>query len=118
MLPVGHCNLNLKAHWNVGKWRAPAFAGAARLSPAYLTHALGFQALPAAPLEVPFVCEEEHPMSDDAPSLFQLPFHDQQDSAAPMSAAHKLCTPSIEMVIGDWHLDEFGNRTREIKARD
>ena len=53
-------------------------------------------------------------MSDDAPSLFQLPFHDQQDGAVPMSAAHKLCTPSIEMVIGDWYLDEFGNRTREL----
>ena len=57
-------------------------------------------------------------MSDDAPSLFQLPFRYQQDGAAPMSAGHKLCTPSIEMVIGDWYLDEFGNRTREIKARD
>ena len=57
-------------------------------------------------------------MFDDAPSLFQLPFRDQQDGADPMSAAHKLCTPGIEMVIGDWYLDEFGNRTREIKARD
>ena len=25
------CNINLKAQWNVGKWRAPALAGAARL---------------------------------------------------------------------------------------
>ena len=23
-----------------------------------------------------------------------------------------------EMLIGRWYLDEFGNRTREIKARD
>jgi hypothetical protein len=57
-------------------------------------------------------------MFEDAPSLFQLPFRDQQDGADPMSAAHKLCTPGIEMVIGDWYLDEFGNPTREIKARD
>jgi hypothetical protein len=57
-------------------------------------------------------------MSDDALSLSQLSFRDQQDGAAPMSAAHKLCTPSIEMVIGPWYLDEFGNPTREIKARD
>ncbi len=26
--------------------------------------------------------------------------------------------PKIEMNIGHWYLDEFGNRTREIKARD
>jgi hypothetical protein len=23
-----------------------------------------------------------------------------------------------EMVVGSWYLDEFGNRTREIRARD
>lgn len=23
-----------------------------------------------------------------------------------------------EMIIGPWHVDEFGNQTREIKARD
>jgi hypothetical protein len=27
-------------------------------------------------------------------------------------------TPRIEMIIGDWYLDEFGNRSREIKARN
>ena len=26
--------------------------------------------------------------------------------------------PKIEMNIGHWYLDEFGNRTREIKARE
>ncbi len=26
--------------------------------------------------------------------------------------------PKIEMDIGHWYLDEFGNLTREIKARD
>ena len=31
---------------------------------------------------------------------------------------YELSTPKIEMLIGHWYLDEFGNRTREIKARD
>ena len=26
--------------------------------------------------------------------------------------------PRIEMNIGDWYRDEFGNQSREIKARD
>ena len=28
------------------------------------------------------------------------------------------CTTKIEMNIGHWYLDEFGNQTREIKACD
>ena len=24
----------------------------------------------------------------------------------------------VDMVIGSWHLDEWGNQTREVKARD
>ncbi len=31
---------------------------------------------------------------------------------------YELSTPKTEMLIGHWYLDEFGNRTREIKARD
>jgi hypothetical protein len=27
-------------------------------------------------------------------------------------------TPAVKMVIGDWHVDEFGILTREITARD
>ena len=26
--------------------------------------------------------------------------------------------PKTDMLIGDWYLDEFGNQSREIKARD
>jgi len=26
--------------------------------------------------------------------------------------------PAIEMVIGDWHVDELGVRTRDITARE
>ena len=29
-----------------------------------------------------------------------------------------LATPAIRMLIGDWHIDELGIRTREITARD
>jgi len=55
----------------------------------------------------------------DALSLFQHTFRVQQDSVTLMSAS-KYCqvTPRIEMVVGEWYLDEFGNPTREIKARD
>ena len=27
-------------------------------------------------------------------------------------------TPAIKMIIGDWYVDEFGVRTREIMARE
>jgi hypothetical protein len=29
-----------------------------------------------------------------------------------------LATPAIKMIIGDWHVDELGIRTRKITARD
>ena len=32
--------------------------------------------------------------------------------------ATKYELPKIEMNIGRWHFDEFGNKTREITARD
>lgn len=42
----------------------------------------------------------------------------QQGIAFPISPSYQQSTPQIEMIIGAWYLDEFGNRTREIKARD
>jgi hypothetical protein len=55
----------------------------------------------------------------DALSHFQNTFRVQQDSVALMSASqYSQVTLRIEMIVGDWHLDEFGNPTREIKARD
>jgi hypothetical protein len=30
----------------------------------------------------------------------------------------QLTTPAIKMVVGDWHVDEFGVLTREITARE
>jgi hypothetical protein len=29
-----------------------------------------------------------------------------------------LATPAIKMIIGNWHVDELGIRTREVTARD
>jgi hypothetical protein len=55
----------------------------------------------------------------DGISHFQHTFRGQQDSVALMSASkYSQVTPRIEMVVGEWYLDEFGNPNREIKARD
>jgi hypothetical protein len=34
-----------------------------------------------------------------------------------MYSSHET-TPAIEMIIGDWYVDELGVRTREITARE
>ena len=34
------------------------------------------------------------------------------------SSSNQGMTPAIQMLIGDWHVDEFGILTREIKAHD
>jgi hypothetical protein len=34
------------------------------------------------------------------------------------STYYEQTPPRTEMVIGSWYIDEFGNQTREIKARD
>jgi hypothetical protein len=54
----------------------------------------------------------------DALSLFHHSVRLQQDIADPTSVGGHQTSPSIEMIIGDWYLDEFGNPTREITARD
>jgi hypothetical protein len=77
--------------------------------------------MPALHLGFRFGCEEERPMFYDALSLFEArhTFRIQQDNAVPMIAVDRYqTTPSIEMVIGHWYLDELGNPTREIKARN
>lgn len=38
--------------------------------------------------------------------------------AAAIRPAYELIIPKIEMLVGAWHVDEYGNRAREIKARD
>jgi hypothetical protein len=61
-------------------------------------------------------------MTCDARSAIQHQYNlclQQHGFADSMRATnHELTTPRTEMLIGHWYLDEFGNRTREIKARD
>ena len=42
----------------------------------------------------------------------------QQRGTARTRSANLQMIPKIDMVIGSWYLDEFGNKTREITARD
>jgi hypothetical protein len=53
----------------------------------------------------------------DAISLFQNQLTDvsQNDN---IIGTDKLTSPKLEMIVGPWYLDEYGNPTREIKARD
>ena len=41
-----------------------------------------------------------------------------QDGSAPVRPINHVHKNNNEMIIGPWYLDEFGNPTREIKARD
>ena len=60
-------------------------------------------------------------MSYDSDSLLEVKFdahlRQQRRSGRPPSADQQIIT-KIDMVIGSWQLDEFGNQTREIMARD
>lgn len=42
----------------------------------------------------------------------------QQHSAATGRSTYEQIIPKIEMRVGPWYVDEFGNKTREIKARE
>ena len=42
----------------------------------------------------------------------------EQSVPTPSPVNNALIKPPIEMVVGAWHLDEFGNPTREIKRRE
>jgi len=42
----------------------------------------------------------------------------QQGRVVRLNANYEHTVPSIEMLVGSWYLDEFGNLTRQIKARD
>jgi hypothetical protein len=61
-------------------------------------------------------------MTYDARSLTQLQHNlrrQQQSYAGQMDVTYyEQMLPKTEMVIGSWYLDEFGNPTREITARD
>jgi hypothetical protein len=60
-------------------------------------------------------------MAYDTDSLIQLQ-HDLRrqlrGDTASTRATHYGLPPKTEMVIGSWYVDEFGNRTREIKTRE
>jgi hypothetical protein len=45
-------------------------------------------------------------------------FRLSQDNNAPVRPINHFQRVTTEMIIGPWYLDEFGNPTREIKARD
>jgi hypothetical protein len=53
----------------------------------------------------------------NAPDANAQDYH-AQDRCIPGRPAHHGQKAITEMVIGAWYLDEFGNPTREIKARD
>ena len=59
-------------------------------------------------------------MTYDSDSLLELKFdallRQHRRSGRPASADQQIIT-KIDMVIGSWQLDEFGNQTREIMAR-
>lgn len=46
------------------------------------------------------------------------PTHNAQTFSVPVRSSHHGQKAVTEMIIGPWYLDEFGNPTREIKARD
>lgn len=55
----------------------------------------------------------------DARLLFhlkQLSLNEVGTEPAPVSTSSE--KPPIEMIIGDWYLDDLGNPTREIKRRE
>jgi hypothetical protein len=62
-------------------------------------------------------------MTDDVdfaelrPTLAENNLRLSQDNFAPVRPVHHV-HKNTEMLIGPWYLDEFGNPTREIKARD
>lgn len=39
-------------------------------------------------------------------------------ASTPSTTYFEQIVPRTEMVIGSWYLDEFGNPTREVRARD
>lgn len=42
----------------------------------------------------------------------------QRSVAMPSLNLNVQIATKIEMIVGPWYLDEFGNETREIKSRD
>ncbi len=51
-------------------------------------------------------------------SLFQSQLTSEASQNNALPNMNKQTSPKLEMIVGPWHLDGFGNPTREIKARD
>ena len=54
----------------------------------------------------------------DAISLFHSHLTSEVSQNNTVTSTDKQTSPKLEMIVGPWYLDEFGNSTREIKARD
>jgi hypothetical protein len=60
-------------------------------------------------------------MAKDSDSFFEFQFDAQLQrlrNAIKARADHQQMVPRIKMIIGSWYIDEFGNQTRQIRARD
>jgi hypothetical protein len=59
-------------------------------------------------------------MAYHADSLIQLQreMRLRQKHGAAMRPSSEQIIPRVEMMVGTWYVDQFGNQTREIKARD
>jgi hypothetical protein len=54
----------------------------------------------------------------DAISLFQSQLTCGVSQGGTFTSTDQQTSPKLEMIVGPWYFDEFGNPTREIKARD
>jgi hypothetical protein len=60
-------------------------------------------------------------MTNDADPVIELEFDRmrlKQRRYAERNSSNQQVTLAIKMLIGDWHVDELGIRTREITVRD
>lgn len=65
--------------------------------------------------------EDERRIIHDALSLSEMEYASNIHRSAArtsLNAGYLQTAPRIEMLVGAWYVDEFGNPTREIRARD
>jgi len=97
-----HINVNLGSVWNLLAASAFYIVDVMRDMP--MTYDAQFGELPHSLVQ-----------SEDNLALSQ----ENKDNNVPARVInHVQKTATYEMLIGPWYLDEFGNPTREIKARD
>jgi hypothetical protein len=73
---------------------------------------------PFIQLESNLSLSEDRNAQDSNARDYSAQDYNAQDRNAPVRSAHHGQKTITEMLIGPWYLDEFGNPTREIKARD